>query len=139
PGVRALDRTQMNAWEDNEFLEAVKATGRKKLIIGGLWTEACLLFPTLDALKEGFEVYPVVDAVGGTTMEAHKAALQRMCQAGAKLTSWNSVACELQRDWAHKETAKDFLQIILDQNTDWGWCEEFRGVGQKQADLVGAR
>lgn len=138
-GVRSLDRTQINSWEDAEFLDAVKATGRRKLIIGALWTEACLLFPTLDALKEGYEVYPVVDAVGSPTIEAHKAALQRMCQAGAKPTSWNSVACELQRDWARKETVQDFLQTILDQNMDWGWYEELRGAGQKKADLVGMR
>jgi nicotinamidase-related amidase len=138
-GVRSFDRTQINSWEDAEFLDAVKATGRRKLIIGALWTEACLLFPTLDALKEGYEVYPVVDAVGGTTLEAHKSALQRMVQAGARATSWNSVACELQRDWARKETAQDFLQTAIDQNMDWGWYEEFRGAGQRKADLVGMR
>src|SRR6266436_796119 len=66
PGVEPLDRTTINAWEDVEFLAAVKATGRKKLVMTALWTEACLTFPTLDALREGFEVYPVVDAVGGT-------------------------------------------------------------------------
>lgn len=138
-GVRSFDRTQINAWEDAEFLEAVKATGRKKLIIGALWTEACLLFPTLDALKDGYEVYPVVDAVGGTTREAHVSALQRMYQAGAKPTSWNSVACELQRDWARKETVQGFMQVVLNQQMDWGWYEEFREAGQKQEHLVGFR
>lgn len=138
-GVRSFDRTQINSWEDAEFLEAVKATGRKKLIIGALWTEACLLFPTLDALKDGYEVYPVVDAVGGSTREAHLAALQRMYQAGAKPTSWNSVACELQRDWARKETAQEFMQVVMNQQMDWGWYEEFRGAGHKQEHLVGFR
>src|SRR5476651_2235840 len=61
-----IDRTQINSWEDVEFRKAVEATGRKKLIMAALWTEVCLAFPTLDALREGFEVYPVVDAVGGT-------------------------------------------------------------------------
>lgn len=138
-GMRSIDRTQINAWEDAEFLEAVKATGRRKLIIGALWTEACLLFPTLDALSEGFEMYPVIDVVGSPTMEAHKASFMRMCQAGAKPTSWNSVMCELQRDWARKETARDFLQLAIDQHMDWGWYEEFRGTGQRQGELVGMR
>ena len=70
-GVEALDRTTINAWEDVEFVDAVKATGRKKLLMTALWTEACLTFPTLDALREGYEVYPVADAVGGTSLEAH--------------------------------------------------------------------
>jgi len=141
--VPSYDRTQINSWEDAEFLQAVKATGRKKLIIGALWTEACLLFPTLDALKEGYEVYPVVDAVGGTSKEAHECALMRMYQAGAKPVTWNSIACELQRDWARKETVPGFLQTTIDQNMDWGWYEELRGAGQKGAGrkktLVGSR
>jgi nicotinamidase-related amidase len=69
-GINAFDRTTINAWEDEEFVAAVKATSRKKLIITALWTEACLTFPALDALREGYEVYPVVDAVGGTSLEA---------------------------------------------------------------------
>ena len=66
PDVRSIDRTTINSWEDEQFLKAVKATGRKKLIMAALWTEACLIFPALDALKEGYEVYPVIDALGGT-------------------------------------------------------------------------
>ncbi|MCL1788693.1 MAG: isochorismatase family protein, partial [Defluviitaleaceae bacterium] len=81
----SYDRTAINAWEDKEFYEAVKATGRKKLIMCALWTEACLSFPTLDALREGYEVYPVADAVGGTSLLAHETALRRMEQAGAQL------------------------------------------------------
>jgi hypothetical protein len=88
PGVESYDRTTINAWEDEEFLRAVKATGRKKLIMAALWTEACLAFPALDALKKGYEVDPVVDAVGGTPPEAHRAALERIVQAGAKPTGW---------------------------------------------------
>lgn len=136
PDLPSYDRTQINAWEDKEFIEAVKATGRKKLLMAALWTEACLLFPTMDALKEGYEVYPVVDALGGTTREAHEAALQRMYQAGAQPTTWNSVACELQRDWARKETVKDFLQTVIDQNEDWGWYEELRGAGERYTAAV---
>lgn len=100
PGATALDRTSINAWEDVDLVAAVKATGRKKLIMVALWTEVCLVFPALDALREGFEVYPVVDAVGGTSVEAHRAGLQRIVQAGAQPISWIQLACELQRDWA---------------------------------------
>src|SRR6267143_318929 len=107
-GMEALDRTTINAWEDAEFVNAVKATGRKKLLMAALWTEACLTFPTLDAIREGYEGYPIVDAVGGTSVEAHRAALERMIQAGARPTSWVQVLCELQRDWSRKETAGPF-------------------------------
>ncbi len=114
PGIEPLDRTTINAWEDTEFLAAVKATGRKKLLMTALWTEACLAFPTLDALREGYEVYPVVDAVGGTSLEAHRAALDRVLQAGAKPVSWVQIICELQRDWRRTETVKAFMDILFD-------------------------
>jgi nicotinamidase-related amidase len=108
-----IDRTQINAWEDVEFRQAVEATGRKKLIMTALWTEVCLTFPTLDALRAGFEVYPVVDAVGGTSPDAHRAGLERVVQAGAQPISWVSLACELQRDWARVETVPDVVDIVL--------------------------
>ena len=82
-GIPSIDRTSINSWEDREFVEAVKATGRKKLIFTALWTEACLAFPVLDALKEGYEVYMVVDAVGGTSKVAHDTAIKRLENAGA--------------------------------------------------------
>jgi nicotinamidase-related amidase len=113
PDNRPIDRTTVNAWEDTDFLAAVKRTERKKLIMAALWTEVCLTFPTLDALSEGFEIYPVVDAVGGTSLVAHEAALQRIVQAGARLTSWVQVICELQRDWNRKDTAGTFSQILF--------------------------
>ena len=108
-----IDRTQINSWEDVEFRRAVEATGRKKLIMAALWTEVCLTFPTLDALRQGFEVYPVVDAVGGTSPEAHRAGLERIVQSGAQPISWVSLACELQRDWARVETVPDIVDIVL--------------------------
>ena len=98
PGVSELDRTTMNAWEDVEFKHAVRDTGRKNLIMTALWTEICLAFPSLDALREGYGVFPVVDAVAGTSVEAHRAALERLVQAGAQPISWVSLAGELQRD-----------------------------------------
>jgi len=113
PDVQAIDRTSINAWEDVDFVAAVEATGRKKLIMTALWTEACLTFPTLDALQEGYEVYPVVDAVGGTSVEAHRAALERVVQAGARPISWVQLICELQRDWRRTETAAAFAEILF--------------------------
>jgi nicotinamidase-related amidase len=108
-----IDRTQINAWEDVEFRNAVEATGRKKLIMTALWTEVCLTFPSLDALRAGYEVYPVVDAVGGTSVEAHRAGLERIVQAGAQPISWVSLACELQRDWGRLATVPDVVDIVL--------------------------
>jgi nicotinamidase-related amidase len=112
-GIEELDRTTINAWEDEEFVTAVKATGRKKLIMTALWTEACLSFPALDALREGYEVYPVVDAVGGTSVEAHRAGLERIVQAGAQPTSVVQLMCELQRDWARTETVQPLREILF--------------------------
>ncbi len=107
------DRTTINAWEDVEFREAVEATGRRRLIMAALWTEACLTFPTLDALRAGYEVYPVVDAVGGTSVLAHETALRRLEQAGARLTTIPQLLCELQRDWARKSTVPAFVELLF--------------------------
>ena len=108
-----LDRTTVNSWEDAEFVQAVRATGRRKLIFCALWTEVCMAFTALDALREGYEVYPVVDAIGGTSVEAHRAGLERVMQAGAQPISWVSLACELQRDWARLETVPAIVEIVL--------------------------
>jgi nicotinamidase-related amidase len=113
PDVSELDRTTMNAWEDLEFRRAVEATGRKKLIMTALWTEICLSFPALDTLREGFEVYPVVDAVGGTSLEAHRAGLERIVRAGAQPVSWVALAGELQRDWGRVDTVGELVDIVL--------------------------
>jgi nicotinamidase-related amidase len=112
-GSVEIDRTQINSWEDVEFRQAVEATGRKKLVMAALWTEVCLTFPTLDALREGYEVFPVVDAVGGTSPEAHRAGLERIVQAGAQPIGWVSLACELQRDWARTSTVGEVVDIVL--------------------------
>lgn len=106
------DRTSINSWEDTEFREAVYATGRRKLIMTALWTEACLTFPALDAIGEGYEVYVPVDAVGGTSLAAHEAALRRVEQAGAKLISRVQLYCELQRDWKRDATVPGFMGVF---------------------------
>ncbi|MCV9937296.1 hydrolase [Boseaceae bacterium BT-24-1] len=106
------DRTTVNAWEDVEFKEAVKALGRRKLVMTALWTEVCLAFPALDALLEGYEVYVPVDAVGGTSVAAHEAGLRRVEQAGGKLISRVQFYCELQRDWAREATIPGFMDVF---------------------------
>jgi isochorismate hydrolase len=103
----------VNSWEDVEFPEAVRATGRRKLVCCALWTEVCMAFTALDALREGYEVYPVVDAIGGTSPAAHRAGLGRVVQAGGQPISWVSLACELQRDWARQDTVADVIEIVL--------------------------
>ena len=110
---KPLDRTTVNSWEDIEFVQAVHATGRRKLILCALWTEICMAFTALDALREGYEVYPVVDAIGGTSPEAHRAGLKRVMQVGGQPISWVSLACELQRDWARQDTVAAIVEIVL--------------------------
>src|ERR1700720_4209567 len=110
---KPLDRTTVNSWEDIEFVQAVHATGRRKLVICALWTEVCMAFTALDALRDGYEVYPVVDAIAGTSPEAHRAGLDRVVQAGAQPIRWVALACELQRDWARLETVPAIVEIVL--------------------------
>lgn len=111
PGVPEIDRTTMNSWEDPDFREAVVRTGRRKLIVAGLWTEVCVAFPVLDALRDGYEVYFVADAIGGVSHAAHESAMHRMRQAGATPISVLALACELQRDWGRP--GADRLRGIL--------------------------
>ena len=113
PDIAPIDRTSINAWEDQDFVAAVRATGRTKLIMTALWTEVCLVHPALDALRDGFEVYPVVDAVGGTSRVAHEAGRSRLIQAGAQPTSWVQLICELQRDWNRAATVPGFAEILF--------------------------
>ena len=110
---KPFDRTTTNSWEDIEVVQAVRATGRRKLILCALWTEICMAFTALDALREGYEVYPVVDAIAGTSPEAHRAGLDRVIQAGAQPVTWVALAVELQRDWAREATVADVIEIVL--------------------------
>jgi nicotinamidase-related amidase len=111
--AKPIDRTAINAWEDEDFVRAVKATGRKKLVMAALWTEVCLVHPALDAMQEGFEVYPVVDCVAGTSLEAHEAGPRRIEQAGGKPVGWVQLICELQRDWNRGATVPGFAEILF--------------------------
>ncbi|MFJ6510563.1 hydrolase [Streptomyces sp. NPDC091406] len=104
PEQKPIDRTFINTWQDERVVDAVKATGRKKLILAGLWTEICLAMPAIQAVGEGFEVYAVTDASGGVSAEAHDMAVRRMIQAGVVPITWLAVMGEWQRDWAREET-----------------------------------
>src|ERR1700694_4587066 len=117
---RTYDRTTSNAREDVEFRKAVVATGRRKLIMTALWTEAGLSFPALDALQAGYEVYVVADATGGTSVTAHEMALRRIEQAGGRMTSLTQLLCELQRDWARKDIVAAFMNVFMETGGTMG-------------------
>lgn len=120
PDLPIIDRTTMNTWEDARVVDAIKQTGRKKIVMAGLWTEVCIAFPALDALREGFEVYVVADACGGTTAAAHDLSIQRMVQAGASPITWLAFLLELQRDWARQETYAPVLDVVLQHAGPYG-------------------
>ncbi|MFD0396860.1 hydrolase [Kitasatospora sp. NPDC059811] len=120
PKAEVLDRTSMNAWEDAAVVEAVKATGRGKVVIAGLWTEVCLVLPVLSMIDQGYEVYVVTDASGGVSPQAHEHAIQRMTQAGAVPVTWVQVLLELQRDWARTETYGVVTEIVKEHGGAYG-------------------
>jgi nicotinamidase-related amidase len=115
PGVQPIERRNMNIWEDDAVRSAVLKTQRRRLIVSGLLTEACVSFPVLSALAEGYEVFVVGDACGGITAASHALALRRMEAAGARMTSWMQVLLELQRDWTRHDTY-DGARAIVEAN-----------------------
>lgn len=114
PEQTPIDRTFINTWEDEACVEWVRRTGRKKLVFAALWTEICLAFPVIHALGDGYEVYFVTDASGGTSQEAHEMGIVRMVQAGAVPLTTIVFISELQRDWARTEQAAKTAEIILE-------------------------
>lgn len=120
PESKPIERTSMNSWEDQKFVEAVKATGRKKLVMAALWTEVCLNFPTLMAIEAGYEVYIVTDASGGTSVDAHERSIDRMVQAGAIPVTWQQVLLEYQRDWSRKETYDAVMGLVQEHSGAYG-------------------
>jgi nicotinamidase-related amidase len=112
PDAPQIVRTTLNPWEDDCFLDAVVATGRRKLVFAALWSEAALSFAVLSAIQDGYEAYIVIDAIGGTSELAHAAALSRMAEAGANQTSFVQVICELQRDGGRTATIDEFQRLI---------------------------
>jgi nicotinamidase-related amidase len=120
PNVVPIERRNMNLWEDAAGKAAIEQTGRKTLVIAGLLTEACVSFPVLSALAEGYNVHVVADTCGGLTRASHDAALRRMEQAGAILTSWLQFLLELQRDWTRHETYEAARAIVADHGGGYG-------------------
>ena len=127
PDQTPIDRTGLNSWDDERVRDWIKATGKKKLVMAGLWTEVCLTMPVLSALAAGFEVYVVTDASGGGSAEGHERAVQRMIQAGARPLTVASYVSELQRDWGRLETAEAVAQLFAEfgggfgQGLRWEW------------------
>lgn len=114
PEQKPINRTFINTWEDERVVDWVKQTGRKKIVIAALWTEICLAFPAIQAAGEGYDVFAVTDASGGTSLESHDMAVQRMIQAGVTPITSVVFSSELQRDWAREETIPELAQVIYD-------------------------
>ncbi|MGP4016439.1 hydrolase [Saccharopolyspora sp. 5N708] len=131
PDVEIIDRSYINAWQDGAFRAAVEATGRRRLLMAGLWTEVCLTFPALSATEAGYEVFAVIDASAGSSTAAHDAAIVRMSQKGVVPVSTASVLSELQRDWARVDTYDAVNDIVSDHLGAWG-----QGVNYVRAGFV---
>ncbi|MEU0227099.1 hydrolase [Streptomyces sp. NPDC006284] len=133
PDEPVIDRTTMNCWEDSSVIEAVKATGRKKIVLAGLWTEVCIVLPALSALAQGYEVYVVADACGGLSPATHEHALQRMTKAGADVIDWIPALLELQRDWARFDTYDAVVETVKAHDGAYGlglvYAQRFLGEG----------
>src|SRR5712664_614086 len=114
PDQKPIDRSFINSWEDRRVVEAVKKTGRKKLVIAALWSEMCLAQPAIHAMGDGYDVYAVTDASGGVSPEAHDMAIRRLVAAGAQPITWLGLAGELQRDWARTERLGEVAQLFID-------------------------
>ncbi|MDT0268684.1 hydrolase [Streptomyces sp. DSM 44915] len=138
PEQKPINRTLINTWQDERVVDAVKATGRKKLILAGLWTEVCLAMPAIQAAGEGFEVFAVTDASGSGSAEAHDMAVRRMVQAGVTPITWLAVTSEWQRDWAREETITGVTDIMLQHTGATGvafaWETQLLAGGRAGAD-----
>jgi nicotinamidase-related amidase len=114
PDQKTINRTFINAWEDRRVVEAVKKTGRQKLVIAALWTEMCLAMPAIHAMGDGYDVYVVTDASGGVSPEAHDMAIRRLVAAGVQPMTWLGMAGELQRDWARTQYLGAVAELFID-------------------------
>ena len=132
PEQKPINRTFINAWQDVRVVDAVKKTGRKKLVMAALWTEVCLAMPAIQAEREGYDVYAVSDASGGVSVEAHAMGMERMIQAGVTPITWLAVLCEWQRDWARAEKLGDLAAILQEHGGSSGiafeWEMQLLGV-----------
>jgi nicotinamidase-related amidase len=114
PDQKTINRTFINSWEDRRVVEAVRKTGRQKVVMAALWTEMCLAMPAIHAIADGYDVYVVTDASGGVSPEAHDMGIRRVQAAGAQPITWLAMAGELQRDWARTERLGEVAQIFVD-------------------------
>lgn len=131
PDRTPIDRKTTNAWMNPEFVAAVKATGRRKLVLAGLWTEICVAHTALSALKDGYEVYFVADASGGVSPEAHERACQRMIQAGARPTTWVGVLAEWVPDNQDPAYARTY-PLAMDHGGGVAWGIQYIMANLKQ-------
>ncbi|MCO6045041.1 hydrolase [Aeoliella sp. ICT_H6.2] len=125
PEQTPIERTGMNSWDTPEFRDAIKATGRKNIILSGLWTEVCIAWPALQMLAEGYNVYVVEDASAGTSPAAHDAALSRMVQAGAVRMTTVATVLEFQRDWANRDHYDALMNLFRDHGGAYGVGVEY--------------
>ena len=112
PGQESIERSFMNAWDDKKFVAAIESTGKRKIVLAGLWTEVCVAYPTVQAIHDGYEVYVVEDCCGDINQLSHEVAMQRVIQAGAKPVTALSVMLEWQRDWANRDTYDAVMDIV---------------------------
>ncbi len=120
PGQPVIERTSMNSWDDAGFRKAIEATGRKNILMCGLWTEVCVTWPTIEMLGAGYNIYVVEDCCGATSPAAHEAALSRMVQAGATRVTTIPALLEWQRDWAKQEHYGNLTNLIKAQGGAYG-------------------
>ena len=125
PKETPIERTSMNAWDDENFVNAIKKTGRKKIVLAGLWTETCVALPTIQALHDGYEIYVVEDCCGDVNQLSHDNAMKRVVQAGAKPVTALSTMLELQRDWAQKDTYDAVMDIVKNHFGAYGEGVEY--------------
>ncbi|MFE4801181.1 hydrolase [Streptomyces sp. NPDC056708] len=120
PDIQPIDRTTMNCWEDQRVVDAVKATGRPKIVMAGLWTEVCISLASLSAVDQGYEVHVPTDACGGVSVDAHENAVKRMTQNGVVPTTWLTTLLEWQRDWGRTETYEPVMDVVVDHAGAYG-------------------
>jgi nicotinamidase-related amidase len=125
PGQAPIERSSMNSWDDRNFVAAIEKTGRKKIVMSGLWTETCVALPTVQAIQDGYEVYVVEDCCGDVSQLAHDNAMKRVIQAGAKPVTSLSVMLEWQRDWAHVDTYDAVMDIVKSHYGAYGIGVEY--------------
>jgi nicotinamidase-related amidase len=125
PNRTPIERSSMNSWDDRNFVEAVKASGKKKVLLAGLWTQVCVTFPTLQAIADGYEIYVVEDLCGDLDLRTHDAAMRRCEQAGARPVTWIQVMLEWQRDWALRETYAGVMDIVKSHGGAYGMGVEY--------------